>query len=338
MKVNDRLQDDAIMEAVRFKKLQNRTYRRLIKSLIETYQEVIGDINNENLTSFQARRLNQLAAGIKDKLQAAYAAMGLELESMLPSMVTDTIATGGSSLDSAVGVAWTSTPSTATTYATAYARPYQGRLLREHFAKLPVTISDLVKRQLRIGYQSGETTTQVVARVNKILKRQGKAWNRTLINTAMTHFRGVAVMSLYKANAGAIRGIKWNATLDTHTTEFCYANDGRVFKIDRVPLYPNHYNERSILTPELLPWDKSGIDVPVGTRSSMDGQISAELNAKQWLEQSSFSRKSEAIGVTKAKMNREGVSIEDMFLKNRMYTLPELKVKFPDQYAAAVAI
>ena len=332
MNLNTKLQDKELDAGLRFRTQQRKVNRRLANILAEAYADVINQINGAGLTDYQARRLDELARGIRTKLRAAYAALGEEFNGILLDTVGNEIAAGAKRLNDVVGVAWANSPSAATVYSAAYARPFQGKLLREYYKDLPDSLSALVKAQMRIGYQGGETTTQVVARVRRILKGKAKNFNRAVINTAMTHYRGNALMALYKSNADAMRGIKWNATLDTHTTDFCINTDGEIFALDKVPTYPNHFNERSILTPELKRWQDQKTAIPERTRSSMDGKVSDKERYIPWLEKGNFSRKTEAIGITRAKLNREGVPIADMYSSKKLINLSELRKSFPTQY------
>lgn len=335
MNINDQIQDRSLSALIKFQKKQRSQTRRLSNILRESYKDVITQINSENLTEYQARRLNKLAKNIQERLRAAYKALGEDFDVFLYDMVDSEIESNVSMLNKVVGTEWAAVPSTATVYSAAYARPFQGKLLREYYKDLPDSIAVLVKQQMRIGYVGGETTSQVVARVNRVLKGRSQNFNRAVIQTAMTHFRGFALNKIYEANSIAIKGIKWNATLDTKTSDFCMSNDQRVFQVGKVPAYPNHFNERSVLTAELKKASDQKFDVPERTRASMDGQVSDKLNYRTWLDGKSFSTKSDALGITRAKINKEGVAVQDMFVNNRLLNLSEIRDKFPTQYAAA---
>lgn len=239
------------------------------------------------------------------------------------------IESSSSRLDKAVGIAWSVKPSVDVVYSAAMARPYMGKLMREHYRDLPDTVSKLIRSQIRLGYIEGETTNQVVARVRKITRGRHINMNRALINTTLSHHAGFAQMRLYKRNASSLRGIKWNATLDTKTSDFCIANGGKVFDVDNVPTYPAHYNERTVLTPVVKSAKDLPFDVPERTQASLDGQIPADISNIKWLDRQSFSRQAEAIGRRRAEILRDtDLSAGDLFRNSKLLPISEINKKF----------
>ena len=69
------------------------------------------------------------------------------------------------------------------------------------------------------------------------------------------------------------------------------------------------HNCRSTSVPIVKSWRDIGIDLdeaPEGTRSSMDGQVPADVTYEQWLKDKPEEFQNDVLGVGKAKLWREG--------------------------------
>jgi hypothetical protein len=76
------------------------------------------------------------------------------------------------------------------------------------------------------------------------------------------------------------------------------------------------------------------IDIPASTRASMDGQVPSKITYQEWLKKQSVERQNEVLGVTKAKLFREGGLPIDKFVspKGHVYTLDQLKERNAKQF------
>lgn len=335
MSLNETLRDEIIAHAVDLERYKKRQVRRILNVLREVDKDVIQQIGAEGLTEFQARRLNQLSTRIRDLIRAAYVSVGEDIAADMQDFVRDEINFTADLLDNSVGVSFVKRPSINRVYAAAYARPYQGKLLRDYFQDLPDTLSELVRRQLRIGFLEGESQGQVNARVNRVLRGRKTNWTRAIVNTSVAHFGAVANQELYRQNSDALKGVQLLATLDTRTTDICMERDGRIWPVDKAPKLPFHINERSIYTPVLKAARAQKFKhlLKDQTRSDMDGSVPAKTNYREWLEKQSFTRQANAIGRRRAELHRDGgIAIADMFGNSRLLPLPELKKKFPDAF------
>jgi hypothetical protein len=89
-------------------------------------------------------------------------------------------------------------------------------------------------------------------------------------------------------------------------------------------------NCRSVGTPVTKSWRELGVDVEEfspSTRASMDGEVPADLNYKNWLTKQSADRQDEVLGVKRGRLLREGKLEIDRFFndKGRMLSLEELR-------------
>ena len=129
-----------------------------------------------------------------------------------------------------------------------------------------------------------------------------------------------------------IKGLRWTSTLDTRTSSICQERDGKIYPLNSGARPPAHMNCRSIMVAVTKSWKELGIDaeeLPASTRASMDGQVPDKLTYQTWLQKQSFERQKEVLGVTKAKLFRDGGLTVDRFVNNagHTYTLDELRIR-----------
>lgn len=94
-------------------------------------------------------------------------------------------------------------------------------------------------------------------------------------------------------------GMVWNLAVEEDET---YLAEGVVV-----------HNCRSRTLPYLKSWKELGIDLkeaPPGTRASMDGQVAASTTFPKWLRRQPIAVQEEVLGVTRAKLFREGMPID----------------------------
>lgn len=224
------------------------------------------------------------------------------------------------------------TPSPATLRSIIEARPFQGRLLRDHWSTWSLAQQQAVKRQINIGLASGEATQTIVNRLSgptgvlQISRRQAEV----VVRTAVTHTTTHARETTYRENEDVISGVQWVSTLDTRTTDICISYDGKVFNIGEGIRPPAHMNCRSTTIPVLKSWKELGIDLkeaPEGTRASMNGQVPARMTYGEWLRQQPREIQDQVLGRGRAELFRRGKVPIDRFVdrKGRSLTLDELR-------------
>jgi len=337
MNANQEISDEVVAQALRLERYKKRTLNRLLKILKEADRDILEQINGTQITGYQAARINAMAKRIREIIRAAYIAVSDDFAEDLQDLVRSEVGAGAAILNGAVGVTWARSPSIEQAYAAAYARPYQGKLMRKHYSDLGETVSRLAIAQIRIGYLESETQQQVYNRVNRVLKKRGVNMNRTLVNTTISHFQSFAKRRLYEANAGSLKGLQLNATLDTKTSEICQERDGRVYDVKRAPHLPFHYNERSEYNPVIKSFKSLNFEVPESKRNSLDGKVAGDLNFKSWIDRQSFSRQAEAVGRSRASLLKsDSISAADLYGNSRLLKVAELRDKFPDQFAEFV--
>lgn len=172
--------------------------------------------------------------------------------------------------------------------------PFDGQLLNEWVARQRVALSVGVKRRVRLGIASGEST----ANIAKALLAgdageftAGKRFAETMIRTAATAITARADEELF-SRAG-IATYQLSAVLDTRTTEICQGLDGRTFAYSdaKAPRPPMHPGCRTVMIPVF------------------GGEAPIKENYEQWLARQDESIQIEALGMTRFQEWRAGKSL-----------------------------
>lgn len=207
--------------------------------------------------------------------------------------------------------------------------------------------------------------------VTEITRRQVQAITRT----AVQHVANDARDAYFAENADIIAAEQFVATLDSRTTPICRSMDGKVFPLGKGPRPPLHFNCRSLriaaidgtlagdrpakpATQKMLVREyaeKNGLgsirsrdQLPRGTKGDFDkwsrgrirelvGPIPASTNYQEWLKGQTKAFQDEVLGVTKAKLFRDGGLTLDKFVHRSgdELTLRELAQKHADAFRAA---
>lgn len=214
---------------------------------------------------------------------------------------------------------------------------FAGLTLDQWFDTIDRSTQRNVMSAVQRGLVEGETTAEIMRRVRgtkqfnfkngvmETTRRQAEAITRSTINHATNRARD----ELFKANADIIKGVQWIATLDSRTSVICAGLDGRVFPIDKGPRPPAHVNCRSSITAIMKSADQIGVSkIPEGKRASMNGQVPSTTTYGEWLKRQPAGIQEEVLGVTKAKLFRDGNLSIDKFTNKRLkpLSLDELRV------------
>lgn len=244
-------------------------------------------------------------------------------------------------------------------YVAAMSQPFRGRLLREWADGLEGNRIARIRDAVRIGYTEGQTIAQITRRIRgtraaryadgimEIDRRDAEA----VVRTAVSHMAGIVKDRHMAANADIIKAVVWRATLDSRTSAPCRIRDGLQYtNEDHKPVGHGvpwlsgpgrlHWQCRSTSTSVLKSWQELGIDIDElspGTRSSMDGQVPADLKYGDWLKKQSAARQDEIVGPTRGKLMRSGGLRIDRFYneKGRFLRLDELRERDAKAFSAA---
>lgn len=153
-------------------------------------------------------------------------------------------------------------------------QPFEGRVLREHVAKLGENVVDRVGVQVRLGMAREESIDDIVRRVRG--RRAGNGFvggamqtttrdAESLVRTAVTFTANQGMLGTFRANDTVIAGVRFVATLDDRTTLICFSLDGDEWELDDadlvIPGEATHFGCRSILV-AIIDWEGLGLPEP----------------------------------------------------------------------------
>lgn len=207
--------------------------------------------------------------------------------------------------------------------------------------------------------------------VTQMTRRQVEAITRTAVN----HVSNAARDEFMRENKDVIVSETYVATLDARTTMICKAHDGKIFPVGAGPRPPLHFNCRSLrvatldgealagrpykasTTKQLLReyTDKNGMDrvttrdaLPRGSKGPYDewarkrvrqltGQVPAATSYQAWLKAQTRTFQEDTLGITKAKLFRDGGLKLDKFVaaNGTELTLGQLAARHASAFRAA---
>jgi hypothetical protein len=356
MTVNSRLLDETVSHAVDLQQYSNGVVRRVIALLNRVDADIaarLSDALEGVSTAATVDRLDALLASVRALNAQAYAAIRQELEQELRELAAYEAGYQRQLFESvippqvaaSVGVAAVQAEQV---YAAALSRPFQGRLLREWGRDIEADRMRRIRDAVRMGFVEQETIPQIVRRVRgtkakgyadgiiEIDRRAAEA----VVRTAVSHTAGVARDRFFEQNEDLIKAVVWTSTLDTRTSEGCRIRDGKSYTPrEHKPLGhaipwsggPGrlHWNCRSTAVPVTKSWRDLGIDMDDFSpteRASMDGTVPADQTFAAWIKKQSASRQNQVLGETRAKLLREGMSLDRFYNdKGRYLSLDELR-------------
>lgn len=208
-------------------------------------------------------------------------------------------------------------------------RPFEGKVLREHWQTISRSAQRGITRALRQGMLEGKSTKSLV-RAIRGTKENGYAdgFLRTsrrhaegLARTWVTHTSGNADLEMFRKNRDVIEGWRFVATLDSRTTIICASRDGQVYSLDSSRhLPPLHWNCRSKIVASLFD------DVPDFQRASVKGPVRGDMDYEQFMREQDKAFQDDVLGPERAALWRSGKVPLSKFVndRNRVLTLEEL--------------
>lgn len=234
----------------------------------------------------------------------------------------------------------------------------QGATIGQWWSKLNDTTKFDLERIIRNGVLLGQTNREIAKAIVGVgtdkgpealskARRDAMAITRTAVQTISNEAR----LATYDSNADIIKAIQWVSTLDGRTSDICIARSGKTWSFpDYEPIGhsipwgggpPAHWSCRSTTIPVTKTFDEldgtSGVnpDASISTRSSMDGQVAADLSFDQFLKSKPDSFADEMLGKGKAQLWRDGkITLSELLsAKGTPLTLAQLK----ERYGASIS-
>lgn len=242
-----------------------------------------------------------------------------------------------------------------------FARPFQGRILRDWLSRWEVQDRRRAMAQIRQGLLFNETPTQIGRRIFGTARLQGadgvrnitRRGAQVLAQTASASITNAAAEEVWQANSDIAGRVRYTATLDSRTTPICRALDGKLFDAGKGPKPPVHMNCRSRRVP-IFNGRALGVRPEVGVTDrrlrgltgrarerrirELVGQVPAETNYAQFLRRQGKDFQVEVLGVKRAALFRARKLTLQNFVDlktGRQYTLRELRARHPRAFRRA---
>lgn len=215
-----------------------------------------------------------------------------------------------------------------------------GYTIKEGFEKLDTRLQETFQNQIRLGVLNGSTTQEIIKNLKPYITDLTDNKIRTLVKTSLSTVVNNTRLDTYKENEEIFKGLQWNATLDSRvriehllldSAEWDFKGKGlnakgRKYKFRNAP---DGYNCRCILFPITKSYRELGLDIdeiPVGTRSSMNGYVPANLTATDWFEKQGKTFQKEYLGEKRYLLFKEGkITLSDLVSqKGSILTIEEL--------------
>lgn len=315
-----------VRHAIYIERYKRRVARQIIELIDGLSQDLFRTVIQSDLDRMTRRELDRLLAQINRMVATGYEPVVANLEEALKEFAVYEAQWQGGQIGRFV--ADLAIPSDADLWAAMYARPFQGKLLRDWLKDLPANTAARVRQTIRQGYVDGVGPLEIARQIRGTRGRQGimdisKRGAETMARTAVAHTATAAREKTYQANP-EINGEQWVSVLDGRTTAICRGRDGTIYEVGKGPRPPAHPNCRSTMIP-----------VTSGNRSALN----TRPTYNDWLKQQPESVQDDILGPTRGKLFREGGYTVDRFIdkSGQEYTLDQLRAKDREAFDEAIA-
>ena len=262
--LTERFENEQIRQVTRF--LDRKVYPQVERQLASR----VGRIAERGMDTGPSttRRLTNLKRSITKITTAGFREARAQLGKNLTEFGVDEVNWQNAALRSSMPVVFETTlPTMGALRAIVLSRPFEGMILREHFATLSKRLVTTIDQAIKVGLAAGETTDQIIRRVRGTVReagiRGGSAFAKsrrgvaTTVRTAITHTSNLGRESMYLQNPKLIKGVQWISTFDGGTCPRCGGLDTKVFNVGQGPRPPAHHQCRCTTIPVVRsqrPW------------------------------------------------------------------------------------
>lgn len=340
MNASDRLADLYVARQLILQRLiggEQRAFNKLLDDISKDLEKML--VGGKALTGYKKARLNKAISELSS-IVALKAPDIKPLAGLEANFTADAFAQLGLTA---------TLPSAKTLERIAATSLIEGATIGQWFGNLQETTRFELSRAVKLGVSLGETNGEIWNRIKSTnergtevlakTRRNGMAIVRTSVQTVSNEVR----QATFQENADLVDGVQWLATLDGRTSEICVARSGLVWELpDYKPKGhniswnggpPAHWNCRSTSIPVLKSLEEMGVDpkdIPPAMRSSMDGQVAADLTFDDFLKSKPASFADEMLGKGRAQLWRDGKITLSQLLDQRgnPLTLEQLRDRY----------
>ena len=323
--------------------LLQRVNNSLTKDIINAYVSVIDDILAQIATgkNINLVNMNKIINELNAKLTPDLTSVNDDLVQLGISEASY-VANG---INVAIGIDLVSKlPTDRTVQKIVNTSLMDGLTMSEWLGKQDKAFQETLTKQIRLAVIEGETNPQIVSRLKGALDIKNNNNIKTIVRTAVATVTNQVRMETYKENSDIFKGWEWSATLDSRVRPEHLVLDGAMWDFEGKGLNangvghkfrksPDGWNCRCILLPIVKSFKELGIpldEVSNGTRSSIDGYVSRDLNASDWFESKSKAFQEEYLGKGRFELYKKGtITLSDLLNQQGRYlSLKELKEKY----------
>ena len=213
-----------------------------------------------------------------------------------------------------------------------------GNTIKEGFQKLDEKLQETFQNQIRLGVLNGDTTQTIINNLKPFMTDFKNNRVEALVKTALSTVVNNTRMETYKENEEIFKGYQHQSVLDSRTTFICAERDNKEWDLELKPIGHKlpfklpclHYRCRSIMLPITKSYKELGLDVeeiPIGTRSSLNGQVPADTNFSQWFERQSADFKENYLGKGRYELYKDNkITLSDLVnQQGKTLTLEQLR-------------
>ena len=323
--------------------LLQRVSNSLTKDIINAYVSVIDDILAQIATgkTINLINMNKIIKELNAKLSPDLTSVNDDLVQLGISEASY-VANG---INGAIGIDLVSKlPNDRTVQKIVNTSLMDGLTISEWLGKQDKSFQETLTKQIRLAVIEGETNPQIVSRLKGALDIKNNNNIKTIVRTAVSTVTNQVRMETYKENSDVFKGWEHNSTIDSRVSLICSTRDGATYDLDYKGLnakgkaypfkqVPLHFNCRSIILPITKSFKELGIpldEVPIGTRSSIDGYVSRDTTFEQWFEGKPKAFQEEYLGQSRYKLFKDGkITFSDLVNQNgKTLTVKQLKEKY----------
>ena len=365
MNVNEQILDKITGDAINIQRYEATVQRQVIQQLRDLEAQIVSELKASNVVTAvrkqtQDKRLTALLKKTRNTIAVAYKDIANTQLVILSEVAELSELQTVNALNKSIK-ANISSPVMSKSMLNAIASKtlIEGSPTKEWWARKGAGFQAKFEDTIRMGMLQGDTTDNIVrgligTKTNQFKDAALQAQRRgaeAVVRSSIQTVANTARLDTYANNADIIKGIEWSATFDNRTSVICMELDGLQWDLNYKPIghskpFPSaiaHWNCRSTQVPVTKSWEELGskvkVEVPVGTRASMDGQVAGGQNYQQWLGTKSKAFQQEVLGVKKQQLWKAGkISFTDLVnqrghpltleqLQNKIKPIPKPKPK-----------
>lgn len=337
------LQDAILRHALELQRLSDHHADEAIEIIAELQAELETLLSRANLTEAGKREVNGLIKQAQDIISGRYAAVGdvvntSELVVVVAQRTADAMADLGAKMPTAERLA-----------SLAKEVMIDGAPSNAWWERQAEDTAFKFAREVRAGVLEGASQEAIVARIfgkgDEIgFFDQTRRNVRTLVHSSVMTAANQARLETFRKNSRHVGGLRWLATLDSHTCLTCAALDGSTWDLDGKPtgetaldfqFPPAHFSCRCVISPMPKSLNSilglTGLDERLeasATRASKDGPVKAATFG-EFLARQDRAFVEDMLGAERAEMWRRGeITLTDLVTRSgKPLTLEEVRAR-----------